>query len=109
MPLVGEWSWVVNNITQHDSFTRSADIDIPPSAAYLKVFLAACGGDDNKHHSTFAYITNVRYRDPNGVDQTVSLSSLHAAAYYGTLTHATIVVSSYQGFGNMIWTLGFWA
>ncbi|MGL5931052.1 MAG: hypothetical protein ACRCY8_19130 [Dermatophilaceae bacterium] len=100
---------MLNSISPHDSFTRSADIDIPPSAAFLKVFLSAVDGDDDEYNSADASIRNIRYRDQNGVDQTVQFGYLHAAAYYGTMTHATIAMRSYHGFGNMVWTLGFWA
>ncbi|MGL5809594.1 MAG: hypothetical protein ACRCYQ_06605 [Nocardioides sp.] len=110
MPLVGESSWFFNSSSLYHSFTRSADIDIPPSAAFLKVFLGGSYGEDDETNAAGAYIKNIRFRNQNGVDQTVNFIGDQVKVQYNpTLTHATIAAHGINGFAELVWTLGYWA
>lgn len=107
MPLVGEQSWFLETPIMYDNYTRTASIDIPPSAAFLKVFLSHVLGNDDELNSAEAHIADVRFRNQSGVDQTVYVNG--PTWYQPQLTHATIVVRVHEGYAKMLWTLGYWA
>jgi hypothetical protein len=113
MPLVGEqaWrGWAYN--TGGDLYTASWDLDFAPSAAFIKVFL--------EHYFEFGDqsavdvgLMNIRFRDPNGVDQTITFPDIDAfdhvsAQFNATMTHATFGLKVMDASGALVWTLGFW-
>jgi hypothetical protein len=113
MPLIGEqaWrGWAYN--TGDDLYTASWDLDFAPSAAFIKVFL--------EHHYEFddksavdVGLLNIRFRDQNGIDQTITFPDIDAfdhvsAQFNGTMTHVTFGLKVRGASSALVWTLGFW-
>jgi len=96
-----------------DLYTASWDIDIAPSAAFIKVFL--------EHYFEFSDqsavdvgLMNIRFRDQNGVDQTINFPDIDAfdhvsTQFNNTMTHVTYGLKVKAASGALVWTLGFWA
>ncbi|MGL5818065.1 MAG: hypothetical protein ACRCZD_17355 [Phycicoccus sp.] len=113
MPLVGEQSWHVDT----GAASTSVELSLPPSAGFLKVFLADTWFIDGttpwlpNWRRASASITKVRFRGPNGVDQTIdyTFTGQQRVHYNPTMTGATIVASAVNGSATVVWTLGYWA
>jgi hypothetical protein len=114
MPLVGEWAWRAWAFTSGDQlYTASWDIDIPPSAAFMKVFLEHYFEFDSQS-AVDVGLMNIRFRDQNGVDQTITFPDIDAfdhvsVQFNNTMTHVTYGLKVKAASGALVWTLGFWA
>ncbi|MGL4174725.1 MAG: hypothetical protein ACRCSN_01510, partial [Dermatophilaceae bacterium] len=106
-------SWHVNT----GAASTSVDLSLPPSAAFLKVFLADAWFIDGmtpwlpNWRRASASINKVRFRNSSGVDQTIdySFGAQQRVHYNPTMTGATIVASAVNGMATIVWTLGYWA
>jgi hypothetical protein len=114
MPLVGEKAWRgwASN-TGGDFYALSWDLDFPPSAAFIKVFLEHYYeyGDQS---AVDVGLLDIRFRDQHGVDQTVTFPDIdnfdHVSAWFNpTMTHVTFGLKVKDASGALVWTLGFWA
>ena len=113
MPLISEqawrtWAWT----TGDDLYTASWDIDIPPSAVFLKTFLGHYF-EMNDSGAADIGIMNIRYRDEWGVDQPVTYPDIDAfdhvaTVYNNTLTHATYGMKVKAASASTLVTLGYW-
>ena len=113
MPLVGEqagsaWAYEIGG----DQYSASWDIDIPPSAAFIKVSLGKYFEFDDQSNVEVG-LMNIRFRDPEGVDRTIDFGSVDSfnptlVQFNQTMTHVTfgMIVSNVSG--ALLWTLGFW-
>jgi hypothetical protein len=93
MPLVGEKAWHTWAYSEGDYYTASWDLDLAPSAAFIKVFLVQYYefGDQSAVH---AGLLDIRFRDQNGVDQTITFPNLDNVGFVSTqfnptMTHVT--------------------
>lgn len=113
MPLVGEQAgrrWAYN--FGDDLYTASWDLDFPPSAAFIKVFLGHYFEFDSDS-AVDVGIINIRFRDPNGVDQTITFPDLdafehEAVQFNSTMTHVTFGMKVMAASASIVYTLGFW-
>lgn len=113
MPLVGEQSWSANLYNTGDNlYTGSWDLDFPPSAAYVKVFLANYYEFSDQAAADVG-LMNIRFRNPNGIDETVTFPDLdnvsHVFAdFRPTMTHVTYGMAVKGASAFLLWTLGYW-
>ena len=108
MPLVGEQAWSGWAYSVNGPFTLSWDLDFPPSAAFIKVFLAGAKGG-----SAEVGLINIRRRLPNNADQTINFPAVGEpntvyVQFNQTMTHVTFGMRVRDGTGRLVWTLGFW-
>lgn len=113
MPLLGESAgrgWAHN--PNDNPYTASWDIDIPPRAAFIKVFLERYIELDDRCGVGIGLL-NIRFRDPNGIDQTISFPGIGTndvvtTVFNPTMTHVTFGLEVVAADVALVWTLGFW-
>jgi hypothetical protein len=113
MPLVGEWAnsgWAYSS--DSDFYTESWDIDIAPSAAFIKVFLGDYYEFGDKSAAEVG-LMNMRFRNQQGVDETVTFPSIdnfgHVfTQFHSKMTHVTFGTRVKNAADSVVWTLGFW-
>jgi len=113
MPLVGEMAGRQWAVAFGNPFTASWDIDIPPSAAFIKVFLEHYSEVRDKS-AVQVGLMNIRFRDHIGIDRTITFPDIdefdHVSVQFNnTMTHVTLGLRVTEASGALIWTLGFWA
>lgn len=112
MPLIGEQSWhgwAYN--TGGDLYSASWDLDFAPSAAFIKVFLGHYYEFDDQS-AVDVGLLYIRFRDPQGVDQTITFPDIDAVPvstqFNATMTHVTFGMKVRAASATLVWTLGFW-
>src|SRR4051812_18901687 len=113
MPLVGEQAgrrWAYNS--GDNLYTASWDIDFAPRAAFIKVFLGHYFEFDSESAVDVGLI-NIRFRDANGVDQTIAFPDIdafqhEAVQFNSTMTHVTFGMKVKAASASVVYTLGFW-
>jgi|SRR5437667_6901984 len=114
MPLVGEQAWHAYAYnTGDDLFSLSWDIDIPPSAAFIKVVQGDYFEFDDKAAVDIGLI-NMRRRKPDNSDETINFPNIDGfdtvrVQFNPTMTHVTFGMNVKNCYASLVWTLGFWA
>ena len=113
MPLVGEMAGRGWAAASGNEYTASWDIDIPPSAGFIKVFLEHYF-EIHDQSGVQVGLMNIRYRDHIGIERTITFPDIDAfdhvsSQFNNTMTHVTLGLRVTEASGALIWTLGFWA
>lgn len=113
MPLLGEQAWHGwAYTTGDDPHSHSWEFNWQPSPKYFKVSLGSYYEFDDKSSVNVGLI-KIRWRDSNGVDQTINFPDINdldpvLVQYHSSMTHVTFGIRVTSAYGLLVWTLGYW-
>lgn len=114
MPLVAEQAWHGWAYTTGSEFhSASWDLDFPPKAAFIKVFLGSYFEFGDKAAVDVGLI-NIRRRLSTGADQTITFPDIDSldpvmVQFNATMTHVTFGMKVKNAYALLVWTLGTWS
>ena len=113
MPLIGESAGTKWAVGYEDLHSASWDLDFPPMAAFIKVFLGMYHEFRDDKGAFDAGLINIRRRLPNGADETITFPYLgsfdsESVWFDAAMTHVTYGRRVRNCQVKLLWTLGRW-